>query len=330
MLLFGLRQVAAARPTHAARAPLALPIAAVDWPTPEAPSAQLGFFLRKLRLGFVEVSPARGKLSHFFLQLLQSSLRSRRAARSGRAPSQFLADDNQAADRPNRVPLLAAKARLRRLPQFGPADFQFAGPLTQRFGLLFQFGALRLQPRFPVGNFCFRPFELGQPIFGPRLVGNELLDIAIKLRLSPVDLAMPRFDRGLSRLQPVVAFVPGGPIVVERFEPSLANWLRILPARPRELASGSRARRAILRELVSARWRELRQSLLFPTIPVRAERPPRLALRVLVAARPAIAARSAISLRGRLLAKPTRPCRRSNSLCSDCNRSASWAACSRS
>ena len=78
-----------------------------------------------------------------------------------------------------------------------------------------------MQPRLPVSDFCFRSFELRQPIFGPSLVGNELLDIAIELRLSSVDLAMARFDRGLARLQSVVAFVPGCPIIVECLQPGL-------------------------------------------------------------------------------------------------------------
>src|SRR5262249_16471889 len=77
-----------------------------------------------------------------------------------------------------------------------------------------------------------------------------------------------------------------------------------LPARTHGIVCEFRARRALLRGLVSARPRVLPQSLPAPIILARAAPPPRRGLPALAAARPAIAARSATWPRDRLPEKP--------------------------
>ena len=84
---------------------------------------------------------------------------------------------------------------------------------------------------------------------------------------------------------------------------------------------------ANLREFLGANFGRLLRARQAPARGVQRRRPAR---RVPAAARRATAGRSATWHPGRPLAPPVHFARRSNSLCSDCKRSASWAACSRS
>ena len=236
-----------------------------------------------------------------------SALRSRPAARSAPAPFQSPAGDNQAAARPRRAPLS-------RLPDSASALRNSArsisnSPARSRSASVCCSSsvALRLQPRFPLGDLRFAALDLRQAVVAPALSAMNCFDVAIELRLALIQFAMPRFDRGFALLQPLVPLVPGGAVVVQARPAAAQARLRAARVRPRRFGQrGSRARRALLRELASAPSRELRPPPRARQAPARGRRSPRPARRAPVAARRATAAHSATWLRGRPLEPPAR------------------------
>ena len=64
------------------------------------------------------------------------------------------------------------------------AEKQLTRALPQRFGLLFEFIALRLQARFPIRNLRLAAFHLGEALLRARFVGDQLLNVPIQLRLA--------------------------------------------------------------------------------------------------------------------------------------------------
>ena len=174
---------------------------------------QFGLLFRELRLGLVEITSPCGKLASFFLHLLHLLFGHAQPLEALERRFDFLLAVPELSLR--RVDLRFARAhRSQLLAHLGPLDFQLAGPLAERVGLLLQLAALRLQSRFPFGDLRFATLDLRDAIVDARLVGRERLDVAIQLRLTLIQFAVPRFDRRFALLQPLVPLVPVGAILI--------------------------------------------------------------------------------------------------------------------